>query len=104
MLCTVKWVKKKSPTVESSTWQLNSHDCSENNAKKNRPSYIRQTRYNHLNRFSQNGQNRAVIEHLSSQNNTIIIVIIKLESAVQGRERVRTLYESEDPNPTQPTN
>ena len=26
-----------------------------------------------------------------------------LESAVQGRERVRTLYQSKDPNPTQPT-
>ena len=25
-----------------------------------------------------------------------------LESAVQGRERVRTLYQSKDPNPTQP--
>ena len=30
----------------------------------------------------------------------IIIIIIKIE---QGRERVRTLYQSEDPNPTQPT-
>ena len=26
-----------------------------------------------------------------------------LESAVQGRERVRRLYQSKDPNPTQPT-
>ena len=33
----------------------------------------------------------------------IIIIIIKIESVVQGRERVRTLYQSEDPNPTQPT-
>ena len=33
----------------------------------------------------------------------IIIIIIILESAVQGRERVRTLYQSKDPNPTQPT-
>ena len=32
MLCTVKWVKK-SPTVESSTWPLNSHNCSENHTK-----------------------------------------------------------------------
>ena len=31
------------------------------------------------------------------------IIIIKKESAVQGRERVRTPYQSEDPNPTQPT-
>ena len=30
-------------------------------------------------------------------------IIIILESAVQGRERVRTLYPSKDPNPTQPT-
>ena len=29
----------------------------------------------------------------------IIIIIIKIESAVQGRERMRTLYQSEDPNP-----
>ena len=33
----------------------------------------------------------------------IIFIIIILESAVQGRERVRTLYQSKDPNPTQPT-
>ena len=33
----------------------------------------------------------------------IIIIIIILESAVQGRERVKTLYQSKDPNPTQPT-
>ena len=33
----------------------------------------------------------------------VIIIIIKIESAVQGLERVRTLYQSEDPNPTQPT-
>ena len=32
-----------------------------------------------------------------------VIIIIILESAVQGRERVRTLYQSKDPNPTQPT-
>ena len=32
----------------------------------------------------------------------IIIIIIKIESAVQGWERVRTLYQSEDNNPTQP--
>ena len=31
------------------------------------------------------------------------IIIIILESAVQGRERVRTLYLPKDPNPTQPT-
>ena len=31
------------------------------------------------------------------------VLIIILESAVQGRERVRTLYQSKDPNPTQPT-
>ena len=35
--------------------------------------------------------------------NHIIIIILILESAVQGRERVRTLYQSIDPNPTQPT-
>ena len=34
---------------------------------------------------------------------TYVIIIIILESAVQGRERVRTLYQSKDPNPTQPT-
>ena len=34
---------------------------------------------------------------------TAIIIITKIESAVQGRERVRTLYQSEDPDPTQPT-
>ena len=33
----------------------------------------------------------------------IIIIIIILESAVQGWERVRTFYQSKDPNPTQPT-
>ena len=33
----------------------------------------------------------------------MIIIIIILESTVQGRERVRTLYQSKDPNPTQPT-
>ena len=33
----------------------------------------------------------------------IIIIIIILKSAVQGQERVRTLYQSKDPNPTQPT-
>ena len=33
----------------------------------------------------------------------IIIIIIKIEAAVQGRQRVRTLYQSEHPNPTQPT-
>ena len=32
----------------------------------------------------------------------ISIIIIKNESAVQGWERVRPLYRSEDPNPTQP--
>ena len=32
-----------------------------------------------------------------------VIIIIILESAVQGRERVRTLDQSKDPNPTQPT-
>ena len=30
MLCTVKWVIKKSPAVESSTWPLHSHNCSKN--------------------------------------------------------------------------
>ena len=29
----------------------------------------------------------------------IIIIIIKTESAVQGRERVRALYQTEDPTP-----
>ena len=33
MLCTVKWGKKKSHAVESSTWPLNSHNCSENYPK-----------------------------------------------------------------------
>ena len=33
----------------------------------------------------------------------IIIIIIIMKSAVQGRERVRTLYQSKDHNPTQPT-
>ena len=33
----------------------------------------------------------------------IIIIIIILESAVQGRERVRTLYQTKEHNPTQPT-
>ena len=33
----------------------------------------------------------------------IIIIIIKIESAVQGRGRMRPLYQSEDNNPTQPT-
>ena len=33
MLCTVKGVEKKSPAVESSTWPLNSHNCSENYTK-----------------------------------------------------------------------
>ena len=33
----------------------------------------------------------------------ITIIIINMESAVQGRERVRRLYQSKDPNPTQPT-
>ena len=32
-----------------------------------------------------------------------IIIIIILESSVQGRERMRTLYQFKDPNPTQPT-
>ena len=31
-----------------------------------------------------------------------LLIIIKNESAVQGLVRVRTLYQSEDPNPTQP--
>ena len=35
--------------------------------------------------------------------NIIIIIINKIELAVQGRERVRTLFQSEEPNPTQPT-
>ena len=34
---------------------------------------------------------------------TVIIIIVKIESAVEGRERVRTLYQPEDHNPTQPT-
>ena len=33
----------------------------------------------------------------------VIVIIIILESAVQGWERVWTLYQSKDPNPTQPT-
>ena len=33
---------------------------------------------------------------------TFVITIIEIESAVQGRERVRTFYQSEDPNPTKP--
>ena len=33
MLWIVKWVKKKSPVVESSTWPLNSNNCSENYTK-----------------------------------------------------------------------
>ena len=33
----------------------------------------------------------------------VLIIIIILESAVQGQERVRSLYQSKDPNPTQPT-
>ena len=32
-----------------------------------------------------------------------MIIIIKNDSAVQRRGRVRGLYQSEDPNPTQPT-
>ena len=32
----------------------------------------------------------------------MIIIIIKNESTVQGWERVRTLYQSEDPDPKQP--
>ena len=36
-------------------------------------------------------------------NGLIITIIIKIELAVQGRERVRTLYQSEDPKPKQPT-
>ena len=40
-------------------------------------------------------------EHPSAT--TRVIIIIKIESAVQGRERVRTLHQSKDPNPTQPT-
>ena len=35
ILCTGKWVKKYSPAVESSTWPLNSHNCSENYPKTN---------------------------------------------------------------------
>ena len=40
MLCTVKW-GKKSHAVESSTWPLNSHNCSENypKNKKTKPTY-----------------------------------------------------------------
>ena len=33
----------------------------------------------------------------------MVIFYYYLESAVQGRKRVRTLYQSKDPNPTQPT-
>ena len=33
----------------------------------------------------------------------IIIIIMIWESAVQSRERVRTLYQSKNPNPIQPT-
>ena len=39
---------------------------------------------------------------LTNYTNFIIIIII-IESAVQGRERLRALYQSKDPNPTQPT-
>ena len=46
----------------------------------------------------------AVFRHcLRALLSSRIIIIIILESAVQGRERVRTLYQSKDPNPTQPT-
>ena len=33
----------------------------------------------------------------------LLLLLLLTESAVQGRERVRTLYQYEDPNPTQPT-
>ena len=33
MLCTVKWVTKESPAVQSPTWPLNSQNCSENYPK-----------------------------------------------------------------------
>ena len=39
----------------------------------------------------------------SNVSYAVITIIIISESAVQGRERVRTLYQSKDPNPTQPT-
>ena len=45
-----------------------------------------------------------VIAYPDSIVTAIIIIIIILESAVQGRERGETLYQSKDPNPTQPTN
>ena len=38
-LCTVKWVKKKSPAVVSSIWLLNSHNCSENYTKLKQKQY-----------------------------------------------------------------
>ena len=41
--------------------------------------------------------------YLNLLHNYFIIIIIKIESAVQGREGVRTLYQSEDPNPMQLT-
>ena len=48
------------------------------------------------------------VENLLPQNvgsiiNYCIIIIIKTESAVQGRKRVRALYQSEDQTHTQPT-
>ena len=44
------------------------------------------------------------VENLLSQNvwsiiNYFIIIIIKTESVMRGRERVRALYQSEDPTP-----
>ena len=46
------------------------------------------------------GQSGFVIGHWFK---VLIIIIILLESAVQGREKVRILYQSKDPNPTQLT-
>ena len=36
-------------------------------------------------------------------NILLLLLLYKNGSAVQGCETVRTLYQSEDPNPTQPT-
>ena len=39
----------------------------------------------------------------AATNNSILVLLeLKFESAAKGRERVRTLYQSEDPKPPQP--
>ena len=55
-----------------------------------------------LEEFHMNGLNHNERNQITVIDGIIVIIII-LESAVQGRERVRTLYQSKDPNPTQPT-